>query len=69
MTDNIVLLRDILTERGQWHPRVDVKARTGGVIRVHMPKHARKGLVAVAMGILSGYPVLPIEIANRLGGS
>jgi glycerophosphoryl diester phosphodiesterase len=22
MTDNIVLLRDILTERGQWNPRV-----------------------------------------------
>jgi glycerophosphoryl diester phosphodiesterase len=24
MTDNVVLLRDILTERGQWHPRVTV---------------------------------------------
>jgi hypothetical protein len=23
MTDNIVLLRDILAERGQWHPRVE----------------------------------------------
>jgi len=22
MTDNIVLLRDVLTERGQWNPRV-----------------------------------------------
>ena len=22
MTDNVVLLRDILTERGQWNPRV-----------------------------------------------
>ena len=24
MTDNVVLLRDILAERGQWHPRVAV---------------------------------------------
>jgi len=22
MTDDIVLLRDVLAERGQWHPRV-----------------------------------------------
>jgi hypothetical protein len=27
------------------------------------------GLAALAKGILSGCPVLPIEIANRLGGS
>ena len=27
MTDQIVLLRDILTERGQWHPRVGFNER------------------------------------------
>ena len=29
----------------------------------------KRGWMRPAAGILSGYPVLPIEIANRLGGS
>jgi glycerophosphoryl diester phosphodiesterase len=27
MTDDVALLRDILAERGQWHPRVAAQAR------------------------------------------
>jgi len=108
MTDDVVLLRDILTERGQWYPRVAVLAvlargddppetprargtarppvaplapRTGGLPVPRSPPAPRTGAAHAAEtrskrdwmppapGILSGYPVLPIRIANRLGGN
>jgi len=70
MTDNIVLLRDILTERGQWNPRVAVLRAYCDPKGPQVPETSRKrGWRRWAWGILSGCPVLPIEIANRLGGS
>src|SRR5690348_13576022 len=43
------------------------------VVSMRRPQDAeirpKRGWTSRVTGILSGYPVLPIEIANRLGGS
>src|SRR5208282_5682651 len=51
MTDDIETLRDVLIERGQWHPRVGSRTSQRPIAAIFPRKH---GWVTAGAGILSG---------------
>ena len=78
MTDDTVLLRDVLAERGQWHPGLTRAPARGGPARSRRPRLTlRAGTGAIRQagwgwnraetGILSGYSALTDLTGQRLG--